>query len=331
MPHIDARAMRVLVSEPHRGCPSTAIQAGRGGRIYPMKSWQAWLPLSLTLLSVGAHAAAPAPVATELGAVTLLDGSAKLLRGATWYKVVAGTRVEESDILDVAERGQAQIEFAGGGIFNMVGPGFVYLPPAKAKGGPVALFVPQGWVKVVAKPPGLQLRTASFNVTVADAIVVMHVTKASVEFFMEQGEGRMVEVTASGADGQAHELKRGEYWAKAATGAVTTVSRAPRVFVDQMPRHFIDQLHEFAGRLKSPPPLVVDHEISFGEAEPWLAGRDRAVFERRFTGRLRDPVFRSAVMPNAARYPTWDRILNPEKYEPKKTPDKVEPKKAPAK
>jgi hypothetical protein len=35
-------------------------------------------------------------------------------------------------------------------------------------------------------------------------------------------------------------------------------------------------------------------------------------------------------MPVAARYPTWDRILNPEKYEPRKTPDKVEPKKAPA-
>jgi hypothetical protein len=34
-------------------------------------------------------------------------------------------------------------------------------------------------------------------------------------------------VVASGADGQAHDLKRGEYWAKAATGSVTTVSRAP--------------------------------------------------------------------------------------------------------
>ena len=74
-----------------------------------------------------------------------------------------------------------------------------------------------------------------------------------------------------------------------------------------------------AGRLKSPPALVVDHEITYAEAEPWLAGRDRAVFERRFTSRLRDPAFRSAVMPNAARYPTWDRILNPQKYEPKKT------------
>jgi hypothetical protein len=35
-------------------------------------------------------------------------------------------------------------------------------------------------------------------------------------------------------------------------------------------------------------------------------------------------------MPVAARYPTWDRILNPQKYEPKKTADNVEPNKAPA-
>ena len=59
---------------------------------------------------------------------------------------------------------------------------------------------------------------------------------------MEQGEGRMVEVAASGAEG-AHDLKRGEYWAKA-TGAVTTVSRAPKVFVDVMPHH---PLHALAG------------------------------------------------------------------------------------
>src|SRR4029453_16144674 len=113
-----------------------------------MKSWQAWLPLSLTVFSVGAQAA-------ELGAVTLLEGSAKLLRGATWYKVVTGTRIEESDILDVAERSQAQVEFVAGGIVNLVGPGTAYFPPAPpkaAKGSPVALVVPAGWVKAVAKP-----------------------------------------------------------------------------------------------------------------------------------------------------------------------------------
>ena len=69
--------------------------------------------------------------------------------------------------------------------------------------------------------------------------------------------------------------------------------------------------------MKVRPTLVADHEITYAEAEPWLAGRDRAVFEKRFASRLRDPAFRSAVLPNVARYPSWDRQLHPEKYAPK--------------
>ena len=290
-----------------------------------MTPWHAWLPLSLTLLSVGAHAA-------EIGAVTLLEGSGRLLRGATWYKLVTGARVEESDILEVADKTQAQIEFQAGSVVNVYGTATVYLPPAKAKAGPVMLIVPGGWLKTVTKPPGVQLRTPLLELTAAEAIVVMRVTKPAVDFFVESGEGRVVEVAATGADGPAREAKRGEYIAKAASGAVTTVARAPKAFVDAMPRAYIDPLPVLAGRLKGPPVLVVDHDITYAEAEPWLSGRDRAVFERRFTSRLKDPAFRSAVMPIAARYPTWDRILNPEKYEPKKDEAKKdEARKAPVK
>jgi hypothetical protein len=87
-----------------------------------------------------------------------------------------------------------------------------------------------------------------------------------------------------------------------------------------MPRHFADALPALAPRIKSKPALVVDHEITYAEAEPWLAGRDRAAFERRFASRLRDPAFRKAVEPVVAHYPSWDRMLHPEKYAPKPPP-----------
>jgi hypothetical protein len=115
-------------------------------------------------------------------------------------------------------------------------------------------------------------------------------------------------------------VKSGEYGSKSATGAFSTAQRAPKAFVDAMPRHFVDPLPALATRIKAKPALVVDHEISYAEAEPWLSGRDRALFEKRFASRLRDPVFRTAVQPNLARYPTWDRLLNPEKYAPKPAP-----------
>lgn len=289
-----------------------------------MKSWLAWLPLSLTLVFVG-------PAAAEIGAVTLLEGSARVLRGGTWYKIATGTRLEEADILDLSERAQVQIEFAAGSIVNLVGTAVLYLAPGKGKSAPIPLVVPNGWLKVVAKPPGLQVRTASFGVMAIDAIVVLRATKNTADFFVESGDVKLVEIAANGADGASRDVPRGEYATRSATGAFTSVARAPKVFVDAMPRHFIDPVYVLAAKLKSPPVLAVDHEITYAEAEPWLAGRDRAVFERRFTGRLRDPAFRSAVMPNAARYPTWDRILNPQKYEPKDDSKKNDPKKAPAK
>ena len=105
-------------------------------------------------------------------------------------------------------------------------------------------------------------------------------------------------------------------------GLHTASQRAPKAFVDTLPRHFVDPLPTLAARIKSKPALVVDHEITYAEAEPWLAGRDRATFEKRFASRLRDPAFRAAVRPSLARYPTWDRMLNPEKYAPKAEPVK---------
>jgi len=75
-----------------------------------------------------------------------------------------------------------------------------------------------------------------------------------------------------------------------------------------------------AAKLKAKPDLVVDHDITYAEALPWLAGRDRATFERRFAVRLRDPAFRKAAEGDIARYPLWDRQLHPEKYAPKTVP-----------
>jgi hypothetical protein len=279
-----------------------------------MQTWlskpSCWLVL---MLVSGAATAAP-----EIGVVTLVEGEARLLRGATWYKLVAGVHIEEGDIVEAFDRAQAQVEFTAGSAVNLVGAGSVYVTPAKS--GPPVLTLPNGWLKVAAKAPGVRVHTAPFDVVTADGILVVHAQGPVAEFFVEAGSVKFFELSASGADGPARDAQRGEYWAKSATVAFTTVPRAPRTFVDAMPRHFADPLPAFAARMKSKPTLVVDHEITYAEAEPWLAGRDRAVFERRFAIRLRDPLFRRAVEPVVARYPSWDRVLHPEKYAPKPAP-----------
>jgi len=266
------------------------------------------------LLAAGATA--------ETGVVTLVEGPSRLLRGATWYKLAAGTRVEEADIIEAPDRSQAQIELAAGPLANVVGAARLYLVPHPVKTAPQPLNMPAGWLKLVAKAPGVRVRTPAFDVVVVDGIIVVHADGPAAEFFVESGNAKLVEMTSSGADGPARDIKSGEYIAKSATGPLTANQRAPKAFVDALPRHFVDPLPALAARIKAKPALVADHEITYAEAEPWLASRDRAAFEKRFASRLRDPAFRAAVVPNLARYPTWDRMLNPEKYAPKAAPVK---------
>src|SRR4029453_16285824 len=146
------------------------------------------------------------------------------------------------------------------------------------KSGPPVTSLPNGWLKIAAKAPGLRVRTAPFDVVTADGILVMRAHGQVAEVFVEAGSVKLLEVSASGADGAARDAKRGEYWAKSATVAFTTVPRAPRTFVDAMPRHFADPLPAFAARIKSKPALAIDHEITYAEAEPWLAGPTRGTF-----------------------------------------------------
>ena len=266
----------------------------------------------LTSLLVAAHAGA------QPALVTLAEGAPKLLRGATWYKLVPGIALEDADIVTVGPKQQLQVETATGSIVNLTGDATIVV--SVGKDGAIALAMPAGFAKVAAKMPPVRLRSPQIDVIAGDAIVVAHADPP--ELFVEAGGAKVTD-----AAGATRDAKRGEYWAKAGS-TLASSALAPKVFVDALPRNYIDPLFPLASRIKSKPALVVDHDITFAEAEPWLAGKDRAVFERRFVARLRDPVFRKAVAPTVARYPMWDRILNPEKYAPKTDDSKATPKEA---
>jgi len=279
-----------------------------------MRPIQSWLLVALALFAGSAARGA------EIAVATLVDGNARVLRATTWHKLVPGARLEEGDIVEAGERGQVQLEFAAGSIANLVGPGTLYIvpPPAKPRtpAGAPALLAPGGWLKVAAKAPGLQVRAASAEVAIVAGAVVLRTDGTTLDIFVESGNARIAALAPSGAEEAARNAKHDEYWSKSATGAFVPSTRPPKAFIDAMPRHYFDSLPSFASRFKTRATLAADREITYAEAEPWLAGRDRAVFERRFASRLRDPVFRRAVEPDVARYPTWDRRLHPEKYAP---------------
>lgn len=278
-----------------------------------MQSMRAWLLCALMVACAAANAA------TQAGVATLVDGGARVLRGATWYKLVPGARVEDGDIVDAPDHAQVQVEFASGSAINVVGPGSLHVVRATDASAPARLSLAGGWLKAAAKPPGVRLHTATLDVLTPDGIVVMRAAPTA-EIFVEAGGARLIEIAASGAETSAHDAKRGEHWSKPADGPYAAGAGAPKAFVDAMPKAYIDALPALAGHFKNAPVLAVDHDITYAEAEPWLGGRDRAAFEKRFASRLRDPAFRRAVEPHVARYPSWDRMLHPEKYAPKPPP-----------
>jgi len=115
--------------------------------------------------------------AAETGVVTVLDGSARLLRGSTWYKLVEGARVQDGDVIEAAERAQVQLEVATGDVINAAGPASLLLTGVGPRGGKlpgaVELYLPQGWVKLAAKPPsrvGAERRAGSRHVAATSSV-----------------------------------------------------------------------------------------------------------------------------------------------------------------
>lgn len=208
-------------------------------------------------------------------------------------------------------RAQLQLETAKGTIANLGGEALVLVSAGKDTS--ILLTVRTGWLKLVAKPPGALVRTSLFDAALDEAIIVMRVVADAAEVFVEAGGGRLNEPAAP-----PRELKRGEFLRKFTGTPLVVSGGVPKTFVDSLPRAYLDPLPVLAPRLKSRPALVADHEVTYAEAEPWLTGRDRATFEKRFVTRLKDPAFRKAADANISRYPLWDRILHPEKYQPKK-------------
>src|SRR5690349_18312524 len=214
--------------------------------------------LVFSFLLCGLTAAAEA--ATEAAVVTLADPGTRVLRGVTWYRLAPGAALEDGDIVAADARAHVQMETAGGTLASLAGEALALVNVTKD--GTLSLDVRSGWLKVAGKPPGALVRTMQFDVTAAEAIVVMRVLADATELFVEGGNARVAE-----AGGPARDAKRGEFLRKFTGTPIAASPGAPKAFVDALPRIFIDPLPVLAGRLKSKPTLTADHDVTYAEAE----------------------------------------------------------------
>jgi len=252
----------------------------------------------------------------DTGILTFLDGNARLLRGTTWYKPVEGARVQQGDIIDAADGAQAQIELANGANLNLVGPAALYavsLPSREGKPSAPAneFFLPRGWLKFATGPNArLRIRSALATIDATGAVAVLRGGDATA-VFVESGSAKLTE-PGKASEASARTLASGDFATRTADKQFASAGRAPQPFVAALPRHFMDNLYPRAAKFKTArADLVAEREVTYAEAEPWLASPYRAAFIKRFQPRLADAGFRAAVSANAQTYPEWSGVAAP--------------------
>lgn len=250
--------------------------------------------------------------AQEIGTFTLVEGSPRVIRGATVLRASEGVRFQNGDILEISAPGFAQAEFTGGSIVA-IGPSTrVLIHSAAGKGADLVLM--NGWLKGEnpGNAGGYHFASALLSATAKAGTVILHAAPANVELYVESGAA-----TVSEAGGHPIAAKAGQFFTRRGP-KLAVAFRPDDPFLEAMPKPFRDTLpsreSHFAG--KKPIEPKHDHDVTYAEVEPWLKmGAWRRSFEERFQPRLKDAEFRRAVESHIAEYPEWDRILHPEKYQ----------------
>lgn len=266
--------------------------------------------LALLACPLVAGAADPQPT------LTLLEGPAGLVRGVTRYALAEGVRMQSGDIVEVGDKGLAEIEFPDGAAISL-GSGTRMLAVSMPRGKTAAgdLYVMAGALKVagVSKAARLRISTPAFTLQPVEGAFVMIVGGGEGSVFVESGSARLDAAPA---------LKSGEFFARKAGQKGGVAPRPSKEFMAAMPKAFFDPLPSRMARYRErevQPRRIED--VSYADVEAWLKAPPaiRRPLLARFEPRAQDSAFRAGLEANLRFHPEWDPILYPEKYEPKET------------
>ena len=274
------------------------------------------------MIACGVALAAEPPAA-----ITLLDGQAALLRGTVRYALAEGVRLQNGDIVELGDKGTAQIEFADGCILSLGPKSRFYIggltSRGAAKGGGISdFYLMQGWSKLASGKSAAPLRitTPVFGLGTADATAVIQLADGEGAMFVETGEVRLTEGFVKASPTSPVRLRAGEFFNRKADQKGATAVRPTPGFIAAMPRPYVDNLpsriDKYREREVKP---RRDRRLRLcrrGAVAEGHAGIRRPLMQRWHT-KAREPAFRPALIANLRSHPEWDPILFPEKYLPK--------------
>lgn len=277
----------------------------------------------------------PIPAAVEdVGSVTFLEGSLRIIRGTTALQAAEGIRLRQGDIIESSDGGFAQLEFVGGGIVALGPSSRMYVlrhgmggkSRSDATGAELVLL--SGWLKGQSDAHAGSYRYESpmLVATTGNGTVVFHNNESGCDVFVESGSAAIGEVSPDGSAGKLTVGNAGQFFSRRQGKSLVNSSRPSATFVEAMPRSFRDalpsRLAHFSGKPAEP---KAQHQVSYVEIQPWLTMPSawRRGFVNRFEPRLKDPEFRKQLEIHAAQYPEWEPILHPEKHSPESPPPSV--------
>jgi hypothetical protein len=253
-----------------------------------------------------------------IGTITMAESEWRVIRGATVYVGMPGTKVNRGDMLETGARGVTQIEF--GPTVIALGPSsrlLLFSYSASGAGSQAEFVLLSGWLKseLDAKSGSFQFDTPLLAGVIKQGNMVVHAGADSSEIFVESGSANIGQVTAGGSASQLRPAKAGDFFSRQAGKNLTTASRPASAFVESMPMPFRDTLPAHPLKTKSPE-LSHGKEIEYAQLRPWLLmpARWRKELVPRFQSRLSDPKFRDELAAHVQEYPEWDPVLHPEKY-----------------
>lgn len=277
--------------------------------------------------------ASPASAAPG-GRLTYLEGQVRVIRDTRVLAAAPGLAVAEADLVETAPGAYALLEFPDGLRLGLGAGSRLMLrtlnPRGKDSAREFALL--GGWLKAQSIPPADAPPRSAGDYRVAAPALALQWREASFIFqaeaagnavFVEAGKLRAATVDARGRAATPAEVGAGRFVSLGADRTLAGAERPGQPFVAAMPRPFRDPL----------PPLLARFgerevearslgEVDYAAVAPWLQGPQawRGGLVARFTPRVRDPAFRQGLADNLKSHPEWERVLFPERFQPRAQP-----------
>jgi hypothetical protein len=246
--------------------------------------------------------------------VTILEGSAIVIRGSSKLAVAECARVQPDDLFESGKSTLVRLEFDDGTRLDL-GPATQLQVNHPTEIGPdrPALYLLSGWIKLSfddsKRPRAPAFATPVFDGTDLAGVVLAHIDARGI-LFVEQGRARIANRHGHAAPVPA--LKTNDFVSVGKDGKAVVDSRPSHEFVDQMPKAFRDSIPSRWARCRErevTPKALGD--FTYSEVEPWINAEQsvRRQFVRTWRAKADDPAFRLELMAKLRLHPEWGSVL----------------------